>query len=377
MNEKETAELRRRFHSQKNNIVSIKGCLVNEKGETVTAFSQPLASFTEDETEAVLSLFRKTLSGGMGKNLIDLEFPNAQVLNGQEHKRLLRLRDSALRDEEALKEVIEAIKTQVRMEGSYLILFATESYDVFTYGEDGKKSEESTHVFSYFICSVCPIKLTKPLLSFAAFDHTFKNLAANSVVSSPVLGFLFPAFDDRAANLYGTLLYTKDTYADHSALTGALFGVKPPLPASVQQEAFGSVFRESLAEDCTFEMMEGVRETVGAIIAEHKERKEPETLRLSKSEIASVLRENDADPDRIAAFEQRYDRTFGSAAKICPANIIESKKLELSSADVSIKINPDRGDLVETRVIGGVKYILIRAEEGVELNGIPIEIRES
>ena len=35
----------------------------------------------------------------------------------------------------------------------------------------------------------------------------------------------------------------------------------------------------------------------------------------------------------------------------------------------------DKRDLVETRVLGGAKYILIRAEEGVEVNGVPVEIQ--
>lgn len=42
--------------------------------------------------------------------------------------------------------------------------------------------------------------------------------------------------------------------------------------------------------------------------------------------------------------------------------------------DVTIRVNPDRGDLVETRMIDGTRYILIRAEEGVEVNGVQVQI---
>ena len=43
---------------------------------------------------------------------------------------------------------------------------------------------------------------------------------------------------------------------------------------------------------------------------------------------------------------------------------------------MSIKVNPERSDLIETRIIGGVKYILICADEDVEVNGVSIHIDE-
>ena len=43
--------------------------------------------------------------------------------------------------------------------------------------------------------------------------------------------------------------------------------------------------------------------------------------------------------------------------------------------DVKIQVAPDKQDLIETRVLGGVKYILIRAEDGVEVNGVAVNIQ--
>ena len=38
-------------------------------------------------------------------------------------------------------------------------------------------------------------------------------------------------------------------------------------------------------------------------------------------------------------------------------------------------MDPTRTDLVETRVIGGVKYILINADENIEVNGVSIHFQ--
>ena len=109
MNEKEIAEIRRRFNPQKTNITRVCGCYVTGSGEIMSEFSQPIATLTQDETEYLLSLLKKTLSGTVDKNLIDIPFSNAQVLEGEEHKILLKLRDTALEDEESLKKIYGGI----------------------------------------------------------------------------------------------------------------------------------------------------------------------------------------------------------------------------------------------------------------------------
>ena len=105
MNEKEVAELRRRYKPDRNAITRVRGCYVNEKGEILSRFEQPMSMLTQDESERLLALMRKTLSGTLGKNLLDIEFDTAQVAYGEEHKLLMTLRNSRLEDEEALFDI--------------------------------------------------------------------------------------------------------------------------------------------------------------------------------------------------------------------------------------------------------------------------------
>lgn len=376
MNEKEVAEIRRRFNPQKTNITSVHGCYVNENREIVAEFNQPLAALTQDETESMLALLKKLLSGGLDRNLIDIEFSNEQVLGGEEHKRLLKLRDSALCDEPELNALFSDIIETVRVEGAYLILAAADNYDVFTYREDGKKDEDSTELFKYFLCGVFPVKMTKPQLSFAAFDNTFKNIVANSVITAPLLGFMFPAFDDRAANIYNTLFYTKDSAANNSEIIDRLFKAEPPMPAAEQRETFNSLLNGVTNDENNLEIIKNIQDEIGGMITEHKESKEREPLAVSRDDICDILRSSDMADEKIETFKAGFDESFGEKARLNPQNLVETKRLELTGADISIKINPERSELVETRVIDGVKYILIRADEEIEVNGVPINIGE-
>jgi hypothetical protein len=52
------------------------------------------------------------------------------------------------------------------------------------------------------------------------------------------------------------------------------------------------------------------------------------------------------------------------------------KELDYRTPDVIVKVNPERSDLVHTRTIGGVKYLLINIDEGVEVNGIQVHVDE-
>lgn len=376
MNEKEVAEIRRRFNPQKTNIIGVHGCYVNENREIVAEFNQPLAALTQDETESMLALLKKLLSGGLDRNLIDIEFSNEQVLGGEEHKRLLKLRDSALCDEPELKALFSDIIETVRVEGAYLILAAADSYDVFTYREDGKKDEDSTELFKYFLCGVFPVKMTKPQLSFAAFDNTFKNIVANSVITAPLLGFMFPAFDDRAANIYNTLFYTKDSAANNSEIIDRLFKAEPPMPAAEQRETFNSLLNGVTNDENNLEIIKNIQDEIGGMITEHKESREREPLAVSRDDICDILRSADMSDEKIETFKAGFDESFGEKARLNPQNLVETKRLEFTGADISIKINPERSELVETRVIDGVKYILIRADEEIEVNGVPINIGE-
>lgn len=376
LNEKEVAEIRRRFNPQKTNITSVHGCYVNENREIVADFNQPLAALTQDETESMLSLLKKLLSGGLDRNLIDIEFSNEQVLGGEEHKRLLKLRDSSLCDEQELRALFSDIIDTVRVEGAYLILAATDSYDVFTYREDGKKDEDSTELFKYFLCGVFPVKMTKPQLSFAAFDNTFKNIVANSVITAPLLGFMFPAFDDRAANIYNTLFYTKDSAANNSEIIDRLFKAEPPMPAAEQRETFNSLLNGVTNDENNLEIIKNIQDEIGKMITEHKESREREPLAVSRDDICDILRSSDMADEKIETFKAGFDESFGEKARLNPQNLVETKRLELTGADISIRINPERSELVETRVIDGVRYILIRADEEIEVNGVPINIGE-
>ena len=108
----------------------------------------------------------------------------------------------------------------------------------------------------------------------------------------------------------------------------------------------------------------------------HKEAKVPDPLLISKEDVKDVLKECGVAEDHISKFSVDYDEAFGFEADLHPKNIIDNKHFEIKTPDVVIKVDPARSDLIETRIIGGVKYIMICADENVEVNGVNINIKD-
>ncbi|MGX8700888.1 DUF4317 domain-containing protein [Caproiciproducens sp.] len=374
MNEKEIAEIRRRFRPDKSNITRIRGCYVNDQKEIVSEFSQPLGLMPQDESEELLAILKKTLSGTIGKNLIDIEFATRQVLEGEEHKLLMALKDSSLENDDAVREFYGRVIQTLNTEGHYLILLAYDQYDVPYYTKDGEKQEDSAEVFSYFLCSICPVKLTKPALGYYVSENSFRNIRTDRVVSAPELGFLFPAFNDRSANIYNALYYSRSIAENHTEFVDTVFKSEIPMPAAAQKETFRAILEDTVAEDCSFDVVQAVQGQLSEMIEEHKNNKEEEPLAVSKKTVKGILESSGVSEERVTAFEEKFDTEFGADAEISPQNLIDTKQLEVRTPDVTIRVNPERNDLVETRIIDGTKYILIRADEGVEVNGVNIHI---
>lgn len=374
MNDKEIGELRRRLRPDRTNITAVYGCYVSDSREILSSFRQSLALCTEEDRELYLGLLKKSLSGSIDKNLLDLPFQTKQVADSDEHRLLMQLRQTKLADEETLQSFYRIVMESLNVEGHYLILLAHEDYDVPFKARDGAVLEDGENVFSYLLCAICPVKPSKPALSYCAEEKSFRLQSPGWSASSPEVGFLFPAFDGRRANIYDVLYYTRNASDNHAELIEGLFHITPPMSAEEQRASFQSVLGV-LDEECDLKLVESVHRELCQRIEVHKETKDPDPLTVGKEDVKSVLSECGVSEEHLAAFSVEYDREFGTDAQLSPRNLITPKKFEVKTPDVSIQIAPDRKDLLETRVMGGVSYLVIRADDGVEVNGVSIQIQ--
>ena len=339
MNQKELNELRRRFRLDKNNFSRVYGCYVNSNREIIAWVDTSMGLMRQEEQEMYLGLLKKSLSGTLGKNLIDVVFSTQQVADSDEHRLLQTLRQTELKDPASRETLCRQIIDCIDMgETNYLILLAADAYDVPHRSKDDEiQADASSEVFKYFVCSICPVKAPTLELRYDLDQSEFHSSSTGYIATSPELGFLYPAFDNRTANIYNVLFYSKNAAEIHQEVIDALFHVDPPMSAEEQKNAFGSALADALDKDCSYDVVQSVHE-------------------------------------QIAAFQRECDEQYGENAALNPNNIIESKKFEITTPEVKISIAPENSYMIEARVINGRKYLLIPADDGVEVNGIGVNI---
>ena len=376
MNEKEIGELRRRFRQDKSAITHVRGCYVNENREIVGELNQSLALMSEEEGEKVLALLRKTLTGGLGRNLLEVEFTTAQVADSGEHRLLMAMRDSDLGDEEAVSRFFRTAIDHLDLEGSYLILLARDRYDVPYRSRDGERQDEAgDEVYSYLLCAVCPVKLSKAALGYDLSENELHSRRGEWLVSPPEVGFLFPAFDDRSTNLYGALYYTRNSGINHAEFANAVFQAPLPMPADQQRETFQTILAEVLEEeDDGFQVVQAVQEELRERIEAHKENHEEEPVSVSRQQVNQILADCGVSQTRVEEFDRQYGEAFGEETRLSPQNLMDTRRLEVHAPGITIQVSPEESDRVQTRIIDGVKYILIRADGDVAVNGVEIRI---
>ncbi len=378
MTERELREIKRRFRPEKSNIPKIVGCFVNGAGVIISKISQPIG-LTSDNilSEKLLGVMKKTLSGTLGSNLADISFSTKQVTESDEHSLLMTLVKSRLSDEEALDKLYTRITESVKFESNYVILLASDVYDVVSHSADALgESLESSEQFSYIVCAVCPVKSMPEALSFKEADSLFHTVTASALLSSVDLGFMFPAFDDRKTNIYNALYYTRDLAASYPEFTERIFGCESPMPPKLQQSTFGGCLAGALSEECSLDVVREVHSQIAEMIESHKESRDPEPLMITKETVKSVLRSSGVDEEKVEKLGETMDECFGVNAELAPKNIVKVRQFEVKTPEVTVKVSPEHRDLVTTQTVNGVKYVMIRVDGGVEVNGINVSIED-
>ena len=374
MNEKEIAQIRRGYRADRSNISRICGCYVNEKGEIVSEFDQSLGMMSEDDANGMLGVLKKALSGHIGTNLLEIEFTADQVSNSEEYARLSKLKESELKDPELRNQLYSVIIENLEIEGSYMIVLAHDSHDIFDVRADGTRDEESSSIYSYMICAICPIKEGKPVMSYYIPGKCFRSICSESTIVRPEIGFVFPVLEDKQTNIYKALYYTKNLENNYSELVNALFAKEAPMPAKEQKNIFGEILAEAIGEECSLRGVSSVHAQINEKIEEAKADADNEAEALvSKKDVGEMLRYCGVSDEKIEAFEEKFDESFGENAEIPPANLSGTKQLLVETPEVSVKVDAGYNSIVETRIINGVKYIMIRADNGAVVNGVNVQ----
>ena len=356
MTRKELNEIKSQYTLEDCGILRLCGCYVDGERNKITQFNENFLNLPEEEKHKYFDIFKKTLSGTPGKNLVDMKFNVDAYADEGARTFLMNLRDSGLKDDRLLDEFYDRIINNYSYVGNYLILLINQMYDIPAVTTDNIEMEDaSDEVYSYILCSICHVNLSKPGLGYDEEDNNFHDKKQNHMVDVPDVGFLFPAFNKRSADEDMTLFYTKDVSEFEDGLIDCLLDCAVPLPAKQQKETFTSLVSEALGEEADLEVVKNIHENLEQII-EEKKQESPAPVMLDKTEMKDLLEKSGVKEEKLENFEEHFEMAAG----------------EHGTPDVVIKINSDKTDIVSTQVIDGRQCLVIQIDERLEVNGISV-----
>jgi hypothetical protein len=372
MNKKEANEIKKLFTPANCAISRICGCYVDAEKNKRTELKEAFLSLPEEEAFKYFNIFKSALSGTVGKNMVNMEFPLHTEAEGGTQNFLLKLRDSQLKDDVLIEELYDKVIASYDFGENFYIILIHCAYDIPARSSDGLEMEDaSDFVYEFIQCSICPVKLSKAGLCYNSEANVIENRSRDWIVEAPDTGFLFPSFTDRNTDIHSLLYYTKNPEQMPERLVDELLGCVMPMSAKSQKETFQAIVEETLGDNCDFETVKSLHENLNEILEETKD--EPAPFTLDKYQMKRLLENNGASQEKLEEFEQRYgEDEETSVPPFLASNVINTKSFEIKTADVSIKVASDKTHLVENRMIDGRPCIVIGISEHVEINGITV-----
>lgn len=389
MTPRDLSEIKRRLDPNKRNPATICGCHVSDDGEVLTTFRKPVAMLPQEEMDRYMALFRKALSGIQGQNLLPVALSEAATGGEPCFENLYTLRQTRLQSEEAVQTLFGSMMAWLQDEkasrpqtmdasklaASYLILLLDDAFDEYHRRRDGEEDRErSDTLYTYVLCCVCPVKPRKPELAWRSGD--FSVTRDDWVVAAPELGFLYPAREQGASDVYTAVYYTRNIADLHEGFAERVFGTVPGMPASEQRDALRTMLQETLAEECSMDVMQQVHDRVSDMIRDQKEDKNADPLTMNVGEITQLLDDCGVSREKTKAFAEEYGEVFGQNTEVSAVNLVSPREFKVATPSVSIRVDPAHKDLVSTRVIDGQRCIVILADGAVEVNGVNIALGE-
>ena len=375
MNKKEIAEIRKLLTKDHCQLDRMAGCYVNGEKEKILTMKEAFLSIPEEEMFKYCEILKKTLSGSIGKNLHNMEFPLMEEADGGHQASLLALRDSELKNDVILEAFYDKIIESYNCPENYLILLVHGAYDIPAKASDHEEMfDASDYVYSFVLCCICPVSLSKAGLCYDPAENQFIQKIQDHMVEMPMLGFLFPSFNDRNTDIHSLLYYSKNAKLLHSEITEEVLGIDVPVTAETQKFTFTALVEDTLGEKCDFETARSLHENLNAMIAESKD--DPDPLTLDCPAMKQLLADCGADDEQLEEFETLYKEENPVDQPFMASNVATSKSFEVKSADITIRVPSDRTDLIETRIIDGVEYLLMPLTDDVEVNGMHIRMTQ-
>jgi hypothetical protein len=338
-------------------IDKVWACYVTPDKDKIVIPIQPFAMLDEQDTSKYITIFKKTLTGTVGKQLSILPFPLRNGLSPVQTQ-LMELRTDKLQNLDKLHDVFDAIVNAYSYTDYYCILLAHVGYD----GINGRREPVD---YDYLLCDICPVTLSKPNLAYIPVENKIESLVQNFLISPPALGFMYPTYEDGQANINETIVYSKKNDGLDDGFIENFFGCVPGYSPESQRMRFAAVMESAFDDEQSVEDTLSVLSSVRSALEEHSTSKSGEPAVMDEKGLEQIMEINGAS--NLPSFHEAYQKYLSEGDLFLEA-LVDSK-VSIVGNGYSLTVEGDTSNFVTVREIDGKKYLTIPLG-AVEINGI-------
>lgn len=374
MNKKEIAEIRKNFSDDCGffTVGHVLSAFVDSEKNIKYKANRLYNTLPAEEAELIMIILKKVLSGQIGKNLLEYQFPNEAYEEGNSQHLLYNVMKSKLLDDELADNFLNTIVEKMEYVSTYAIFSAHCTYNVLKKNKNDDFDEEADLEYNFIITAICPVNIRMDGLIFDDITNEIvKKPNSDRIVEMPSDGFLFPVFSDRTPDINGVMYYTKNAKKPNTSIVDELLGCEFVMSCQSEKATFHSILNNVVADELDYSMITTVNEKIQEIVDQNSHETEIPTI--DKTRLSSILWESGVSQEKLEHLPKVYETALGNKT-LTAVNLVD-KKTVVSVPSITVNIGKDGVDKVRTQVIEGKKCLVIDLDDPeVEINGLSATI---
>ena len=222
--------------------------------------------------------------------------------------------------------------------------------------------------------AICPVNLRIDGLIYSDTKNAIiKKESSDRIVELPTDGFLYPLFNDRAADVNGVLYYTKNPKKPNTSMIEEFLGCEFVMTSQNEKEVFHSILGNVVGDELDYDLITTVNDKIQSLIDQTAH--ETEVTTVDDKKLSSILWESGVSQEKLEQLPKVYEQAMG-AKPMTAVNLVE-KKTVVSVPSITVNIGKDAVDKVKTRIVDGRKCLVIALDDPeISINGLEMQLSD-
>jgi hypothetical protein len=379
MNKKDIATIRKQFKVD-NDLLKISNIfnvyIMKDSSDIYHHQVQPFGMLDQDQQELFMNNFKKMLGGNLDEKLFELKFRKDVEHNSQLilHQGLL----SNLADDwkEYMLQIVSKILLSRQYENDIVISFIRGEYRKPTKRRNVEAEEselDAVYSHPFILCSINNTQEPKKELLFDYVEREFKyNFVVDPIINlnAPIAGFLFPCFNDNAADVNHVLYSAGKVHEPDFRFIEEVLNGEETMTAQDDKVVFEEIIKDVTGDQLNTSTLSNVYEEIHRMIVENEEEELP---KLDTKDIERVLKVSGIEDINIEKVETAFQKIIDDDKYEIKANNVlpkfNTKSIKINTKIANISISPPDLRYVKQIQFNGKLYLMLEVEEDTIIEG--------